>query len=97
MAYTLDDLVALISEGGFRVRWASPANCLPALAAELLAARGGPGAGNPAGRGLRLRPQPAWKDLLMSVVSGAEAFAAGRLGVRLPYGHSLWVLGERAG
>jgi SAM-dependent methyltransferase len=101
VAYQLDDLSALVADAGLRVRWASPANCLPAIAAEFLGrlsvAQGKPSLGNPAGHGLRLRAQSPWKNLLMGGVASAEAFAAGRLGWRLPYGHSLWVLGERAG
>jgi SAM-dependent methyltransferase len=52
---------------------------------------------HPAGGGLQIRvPGPA-QNRLMKVVSGAEAWAAGRLGVRLPFGHSTLVLAERLG
>jgi SAM-dependent methyltransferase len=98
-AYRLAILVDMLGESGFTIRRASYANSLPALAQELrgrLARAGGPPS-HPSGGGLRIRlPHPA-VNRLMTGVSGAEAWLAGRLGVRLPFGHSTLVLAERAG
>lgn len=98
-AYRLGGLVGLLEGAGLAVRRASYANCLPALAQEvrgrLLRSSGGPS--HPSGGGLCIRvPHPA-VNRVMGRVAGAEAWVAGRLAVRLPFGHSTLVLAERAG
>lgn len=103
-AYRLDEVARLFRGAGLRVRRASYANGLPALAQE---ARGRLGRwtrpihgrpvapGHPSGGGLRIRvPHPA-VNRTMGVVAHAEAWLVGRLGVPLPFGHSTLVLAER--
>jgi len=94
-AYRLADLVGLFARAGFRVGRASYANALPALAQEvrgLLSRGNGSASGHPSGGGLRIRmPRPA-VNRLMAGVAVSEAWAAGRLGVRLPFGHSTMLL-----
>lgn len=96
--YRLDELADVIAGAGFRIRRASYANCLPALAQEmrgtLRVGRGSAG-GHPAGGGLQIRMPPRWHNRLMGLVATAEAFAAGRLGLRLLFGHSTLVLAEK--
>lgn len=95
--YRLREVVALARGSGLKVVLASYANGLPAVAAELAGRlRRGSSDGHPQGRGLRLRiAGPRWRDRLMALVSTAEALAVGRLGVRLPIGHSVMVLAEK--
>ncbi len=91
-AYRLGDLVGVLSGSGLRVVRASYANGLPALAQECRGrlVRSGP-PGHPSGGGLQIRtPHPAL-NRVMRGVAGAEAWLAGRAGVRLPFGHSTLV------
>lgn len=102
--YRLEELVDLLEAAGLRVSKSSYVNTLPALAAEArgrfartIAAsrsvRSHPG--HPSGGGLRIRvPNPAM-NRLMGTVGGFEAWVGGRLGLRLPYGHSTLVLATR--
>lgn len=91
-------LESIVARSGLSVRRASHANCLPALAHELRArlsvaiARGPERGGHPSGRGLRIRLPHPLINRLMGGVAAAEAVVAGRLGRRLPYGHSTIVL-----
>jgi ubiquinone/menaquinone biosynthesis C-methylase UbiE len=97
----LDQLVALVTGAGLRVRRASYANCLPALAQEVRqwwSTRGDTPhhrPPHPPGGGLPLRVPPRWQNWLLGAVSAAEAIVAGPLGARLPFGHSTMALGER--
>jgi SAM-dependent methyltransferase len=89
----LNDLVAVFAASGFAVRRSSYANCLPALAHEFPARlvnrdRGG----HPAGRGLEIRLPHPWINRAMGAITAAEAFVAGRLAARIPYGHSTMLL-----
>jgi SAM-dependent methyltransferase len=100
--YRLDELTAALGSVHLRVKRASHANCIPALVAELRgwiplgSASSRAGCGHPAGGGLRIRvPHPAI-NRLMQTITKAEAFVAGRLGIRLPFGHSTLVLAQRS-
>jgi SAM-dependent methyltransferase len=89
----LDDLVAAFAASGFAVRRASYANCLPALAQEFRARlAGGKRGGHPAGRGLRIRLPHPWINRAMGVIAATEAFVAGPLAARIPYGHSTMLM-----
>jgi SAM-dependent methyltransferase len=97
--YRLNDLTKAIEAGGLRVRRATYANSLPALAQEL---RGrlqiGPNPAarpHPEGGGLQLRVPSFWKNGMLSAITATEAVAAGRVGLRLPFGHSTLILAER--
>jgi SAM-dependent methyltransferase len=86
---TLEHLKTVFAESGFRVRLATYANCLPALASELRTLLAGRGReGHPAGRGLQIRLPHPWVNRAIGKIATAEAFVAGRLGVGLPFGHS---------
>jgi hypothetical protein len=89
----LVELGLVFTETGFAVRRASHANCLPALAQELRARLAGPHrSGHPAGGGLQIRVPHPWVNRMMGGIAAAEAFVAGRLAARLPYGHSTMLL-----
>jgi len=97
--YRLEELIGLIESADLRVRRASYANCLPALAQELCGhlqprPRGFRSA-HPAGGGLQIRMRHPWINGLMTAVSSCEGFLAGRLGIPLPFGHSTLVLAQR--
>ena len=96
--YTLRTLVDAISSAGLRVRRASYANCLPSLLQEVrgrLVPKGRGGPAHPSNGGLRIRPKGAAVDRIMGAVSASEAFLAGVVGVRLPFGHSTLLLVDR--
>lgn len=97
--YRLDDLIEAIEAGGLRVRRATYANSLPALAQELRGRlRTGPNPAaraHPEGGGLQIRVPSNWKNSMMSAISATEAAVAGRARLRLPFGHSTMVLAER--
>jgi len=98
-AHRLGGLVRVLESAGLTVRRASYANALPSLAQEVrgaLARKGG-ARGHPSGGGLTIRVPAPWQNRVMRGVSGAEAWAAGRLGVPLPFGHSTLVLAGRDG
>jgi SAM-dependent methyltransferase len=89
----LGDLAAVFAAAGFAVRRASFANCLPALAHEFRARLAGrKRGGHPAGRGLQIGLPHPWINRAMGAISSAEAFVAGRLARRIPYGHSTMLL-----
>jgi ubiquinone/menaquinone biosynthesis C-methylase UbiE len=89
----LEQLRLVFAETGFTVRRASYANCLPALAQELRARLAGTRrSGHPAGGGLQIRVPHPWVNRAMGRVAAAEAFVAGRLAARLPFGHSTMLL-----
>lgn len=101
-AYRLGDLVEAIESSGLTALCASYANCLPAVAQEargrlLRFDRRHANPAHPTGGGLRIRVPHPVLNRLMGGVSSAEAWVAGRLGVRLPFGHSTLVLAWRAG
>jgi SAM-dependent methyltransferase len=98
LAYRLDDLVKLVTSAGFQVQRASHANCLPSLAQEVRGRIGSrKGASHPSGGGLQIAmPHPIWNTLLSAEI-GCESFVAGRLGWRLPFGHSTMLLARRSG
>jgi SAM-dependent methyltransferase len=100
LAYRLDDLVARCEAAGLRIRRASHANCLPSLAQEVRGRLRAPSSllrtlAHPEGGGLRIRLPSPWLNTLMLGVTRAEAILAGRLGMRLPFGHSTMILAER--
>lgn len=97
--YRLEGLVEAIGSDGLIVRRATYANGLPAVAQELRGRwlRRSDDPAHPAGGGLRLRVPSRRLNRLMGGITAAEAFVAGRLGARLPFGHSTMVLAERAG
>jgi SAM-dependent methyltransferase len=89
----LAHLAAVFAASGFVVRRASFANCLPALAHQFRACLAGrKRGGHPAGRGLRIRLPHPWINRAMGAIATAEAFVAGRLARRIPYGHSTLLL-----
>ena len=96
--YRLRELVAAVESGGLRVVAASYANCLPSVAAEVLGMLPGVprkqtrSLGHPAGRGLRLDSPGPIRNRVMGGIAAAEVVVAGRLGIRLPVGHSTMVL-----
>jgi hypothetical protein len=89
-------LIDLFESAGLRVRRASYANGLPAMVQEIRG-RLSPRRGlrHPSGGGLRIRMPHPWINRLMGVVSATEATAVGRLGLRLPFGHSTLLWAER--
>ena len=95
--YRLRDLVRLAERAGLSVERATYANALPALAQEIRgwAVPGRPG--HPSGGGLTIRVPAPGLNRVLTGVSSAEAFAAGRLGLRLPFGHSTLVLARKPG
>jgi SAM-dependent methyltransferase len=95
--YRLDELAAFVAGAGLRVRRASYANCFPALAQEIRSRWRGDRSGHPAGGGLRIRVPSPWLNRVMGGVATIEAAVAGRLGVRLPFGHSTLILADRVG
>jgi SAM-dependent methyltransferase len=89
----LGALRAVMDSAGLAVLRASLVNCLPALAQEVYGRmKGGGGPPHPAGGGLRIRMPHPWVNRLMSGVSRIEATIAGRLGARLPFGHSTMIM-----
>jgi SAM-dependent methyltransferase len=93
----IDPLRRAVAASGFEVRRATYANCLPALVVELRgwlrgAVQDRNLRGHPCGGGLRIQLPRPWVNRLMGVISAAEAMVAGRLAVRLPYGHSTLLL-----
>ena len=95
----LAELVGPLRGSGLSVKRATYANFLPSVAQEvggrLRRWTGGSGRPHPGGGGLRIRARGPLHDRLMGGVSAAEAFAAGRVGVRLPMGHSTMAWVER--
>jgi SAM-dependent methyltransferase len=90
--YRLGALVDVFERAGFVVRRASYANCLPAMAQEVRGRLARRDPAHPVGGGLRIRVPPPWINRLLRGVSETEAAVAGRLGVRLPFGHSTMIL-----
>ncbi len=94
--FRLSELVDGVRFAGLHVLKASYVNCLPAVASEVAGRlRKSAGSGHPAGRGLRIDVPSPWKNRVMRLISGAECVIAGRLGGRLPVGHSTMVLARR--
>jgi SAM-dependent methyltransferase len=106
LTYSLRRLADVLGESGLIVHRATYANVLPALAQEgrgwLVrtvnpSRTGSSSAGHPSGKGLCISvPHPA-VNRVMAQVSAAEAWAAGRLNLRLPFGHSTLALAVRPG
>jgi SAM-dependent methyltransferase len=92
--YRLADLVALLNDAGLVVRRATRANCLPALAQELRGRFHRDRQAHPAGGGLRIALPSRPHNRIMLAVAAAEAAVAGRWRMRLPFGHSMMILGE---
>lgn len=93
--YRLGRLRALVQGAGLQIQQATYLNMLPALAQECL--------GRVAGRGIAGKPHPEEGGLpaasprtggsrLLGGIAHCEALAVARLGVRLPWGHSTWVV-----
>ncbi len=97
--YRVAELASTLAATGLDVVHATYANCLPAVAQELLGrlrptpSRSRPA--HPAGSGLCLRVPPPWLNRLMAGVTTCEALAAGRHGLALPVGHSTMALAAR--
>jgi SAM-dependent methyltransferase len=96
--YRLGDLIEVLSASGLTVVRATYANSLPALVQEV---RGRLSMQDlrchPAGGGLQIQmPRPALNRVMMGV-TGAEAWLAGRHGMRLPFGHSTLVYARAPG
>jgi SAM-dependent methyltransferase len=103
-AYRLRELVEVLSASGLKVRRASYANCLPALAQEVrgrLRFLAGPAGrswrAHPSGGGLRVDLPSPGINRLMGGVAEFERRAMGVLGVGLPFGHSTLALAEKVG
>jgi SAM-dependent methyltransferase len=102
--YRIEGLTGVLESAGLRVRRASYANCLPALAQEVLGRttwrlrghrRHDRPRPHPSGGGLRIAVPGPIVNRLMGGVSTLEAVLAGRLGVPLPFGHSTLALVEK--
>ncbi len=101
--YQLKGLVEVMETAGFHIRRASLANALPALAQEL---RGSLNRcwrhdshqyGHPSGGGLQIQVPSPPVNAVLGTIAGAEAWLAGRVGLKLPFGHSTLVLAEMPG
>lgn len=96
--YRLRTLINLARSAGLIVRRATYANCLPAVATEVLGrVRGNSRHGHPQGGGLRIRSRHPLANRIMGAVATAEAFAVTRLNARLPVGHTTMMLVEAPG
>ena len=96
--YRPRELAANLRGGGLHLRRLSRANCLPAMAQEVRgrlgrSARQGP---HPAGGGLQIRVPHPWVNWMLGRIGASEAAFSGRLGLPLPFGHSLLALAERS-
>lgn len=97
--YRLPELSAMLGEAGLSVERASYANALLSVWGMLVEY---PGAGrqttNPIGPGLSIRPpRSAVVSRLLYGVLRFEAWLVGRLGLALPFGHSIVILGRKPG
>ncbi len=97
-AYLLCDLVNLVASSGLRIERASYANSVPAMIQEmrgrLLRLTASP---HPSGGGLRIRVPSTAANRVLGGVAGIEAWLAGRIGLRLPFGHSTLVCAKKPG
>ena len=95
--YDLDALESALVDSGLNVVRSSYANCVPAFAHEIRSwlRTGSRSAGHPSGGGLRIAMPPPWINRSMGLIAQAEAIAAGRLGWRLPFGHSTMLLARK--
>jgi len=95
--YRRPELSAMLRQKGLRIEHASYANCLPAVWAmlrECLSPTRHPTA--PIGPGLSIRlPRLAALNRLLHSVLGFEAYLIGRLGLELPFGHSIVILARK--
>jgi SAM-dependent methyltransferase len=103
-AYRLGELVEVLAGSGLRVRRATYANCLPALAQEvrgrlrfLAGPMGRSWRAHPSGGGLRVDLPSPGINRLMGSVAEFERRAMELLGVGLPFGHSTLAIGEKVG
>jgi SAM-dependent methyltransferase len=94
-------LCHLVEGGGFIVLLASYVNCAPSLATELREWLHPP-PGRPAGQaqdtGLRIRldeRERGWRSALLLRMLRGEGWMLARLGIRLPFGHTLVCLARR--
>lgn len=101
-SYRLGELAGVLGDSGLRVRRASYANGLPALAQEvrgrlrfLAGARGRSWRPHPSGGGLRVDVPSPRINRLMGGVAAFERRASAAIGVPLPFGHSTMVLADR--
>ena len=91
--YQLAAVANLARSAGMIVRKATYANCLPAVATEILGRiRRGSEHGHPQGGGLRIRARPTWTNRAMSAVATLESLAVTHLNMRFPVGHSTMML-----
>ena len=94
--YRLSTLKSMLADSGFKIARASYANCLPAIATEVvgryLSRKSARGHGHPQGRGLRIQKRGGAGQSLMALVAAWEARAVGAMPIRLPVGHSTLIL-----
>ena len=101
--YRLEGLIAVMENAGFLIRRASLANALPALVQEFRGSlprrwrRDSRQQSHPSGGGLQIRVPSPPVNALLGTVAETEAWLAGRLGFKLPFGHSTLVLAEVSG
>ena len=89
-------LCATFGAAGFRVVRASRVNLMGSLAQEVRGRlRPSRHRAHPSGGGLPSTSRGGMSDRLMAVIGRAEAFAVGRLGWSLPFGHSAMLLAVR--
>jgi SAM-dependent methyltransferase len=101
-AYRLGELAEVIGSVGLKIRKASYANGLPALAQEargrlrfLAGPRGRTWRAHPGEGGLRIAVPSRRVNRIMGLIAGSERQVAKALGVGLPFGHSTLILAER--
>jgi hypothetical protein len=89
-------LCATFGAAGFRVVRASRVNLMGSLAQEVRGRlRPSRHRAHPSGGGLPSPSRQGMSDRLMAAIGRAEAFAVGRLGWSLPFGHSAMLLAVR--
>lgn len=100
--YRLNELAKVVEESGLKVRRASYANGLPALAQEirgrlrfLAGSKGRTWRAHPGQGGLRIDVPSPRVNRVMGGVAECERRASGALGVGLPFGHSTLILAQR--
>ena len=103
-AYRLAELAEVLAGSGLKVRRASYANGLPALAQEargrvrfLAGARGRSWRAHPSGGGLRIDVPSPRVNRVMGGVAAFERRTMDFLGLPLPFGHSTMVLAAKEG
>lgn len=91
-------LAALVERAGLVVERITYLNALPGAWGSLVERFQGPRAAPARGPALSIRPYPGWLgwlDRLLEGVLAVEALVVGRVGLDLPFGHSIAVVARR--